>query len=267
VNIDDQDFTVICPVYNSSDYITETLESIFAQTLRPSEIIIIDDGSTDDTVSVIERVSTQWKFKVLVINSQHRGPGAARNLGMMKAKSNWIAFIDSDDLWERNKLEMVSDNIILNPLKNIFCHSEYHMYKNGTLKLVNYGADYDYSKDLPTQLYLRNYFSTSATVCKKALIDEYGGFDEKMMNAQDYELWLKISPKGNPFFLEEQLGVYRIRDGNITSRSIEKKMLNLFKIALRYKKYVTKIDFGLKIIQMLLSYIKQKIKRLIGGNV
>ena len=262
MSIETPTFSVVCPVYNSEQYIAATLESVFTQTLLPTEIIIVDDGSTDDTVSVIENMMSQSDCDIKVIKSFHKGPGAARNLGVSKATSTWIAFIDSDDLWERNKLETISNTIVSNPVNNIFCHAEYHLHLDGSLKVVNYGSGYNYNKKLSIQLFSRNYFSTSATVCSKTLINEFGGFDESMMNAQDYDLWLKISPKATPLFIDDVLGVYRLRHGNITSGSIEKKTTNLLKIIFRYRVYVTKTEFFLKIIKMAASYLKQKLKRL-----
>ena len=231
-------FSVVCPVYNSEEYILEALESVLSQTLPPDEIIVIDDGSTDNTLKIVNDLELANKNKIEIIKSEHKGPGSARNIGIERSKSTWIAFLDSDDIWKENKLEIVSKNIISNPLNDIFCHSEYHLDLNGSLKLVNYGKTFNYSKKLINQLFLRNFFSTSAVVCKKELVDKFGGFDEEMMNAQDYDLWLKISQKANPFFIDDGLGVYRIRKGNITSGSIEKKFINLFKILVRYRSNV-----------------------------
>jgi len=249
-------FAVICPVYNSEKYIAQTLESVLQQTLLPKEIIIVDDGSNDGTLEIIHEVEHKWNVTISIIKSSHKGPGAARNLGVIRSNSDWIAFIDSDDLWKKNKLETISKSIVSHPLKNIFCHAEDHLNLNGSIKSINYGKSYDYSKKLSSQLFLRNYFSTSAVVCKKELILKFGGFDENMMNAQDYDLWLKISPDCSPLFLSNILGVYRIRNGSITSGSINNKTINLLKIFMRYKSYVTIRQLFLKMMRIIASYFK-----------
>jgi len=126
---------------------------------------------------------------------------------------------------------------------------------------VDYGQHYDQKKALSPQLYFRNYFSTSAVVCRKQLIKEHHGFDEQMMNAQDYDLWLKVSKDMVPFFIGQCLGEYRLRDGNITSRSIERKFINLVIIAWRYRHFVSLPSGLLKAAKIAASYIKQKFTR------
>ncbi len=254
-------FSVVCPVYNSEEFISETLESILSQTYPAVEILIIDDGSVDNTIRVVQEIEKKSEVPITLIKGKHAGPGAARNLGIKASESEWIAFIDSDDKWEVDKLEIVADFIKKNGSKNIFCHGEYHVAENGNSTKVDYGLHFDKSAKLSPQLYLRNYFSTSAVVCKKDLILKYDGFDEKMMNAQDYELWLKISPDAEPLFISQLLGSYRLRDGNITSISIEKKFYNLIKIAWRYRGYVPYHFRFIKAMKMLVSYFKQKINR------
>ena len=256
-------FSVVCPVYNSEEFIAATLESVMAQEMLPDEIVLVDDGSTDNTVAVIHEIKSSAPVEINVIKGRHAGPGAARNLGINAARNDWIAFIDSDDLWEADKLVVVSECIEANPDHNIFCHGEYHVTSGGDSTVVDYGKSYDYGKDLSSQLYLRNFFSTSAVVCRKELILKVHGFDEQMMNAQDYDLWLKMSPDATPYFISQCLGKYRIRDGNITSRSVEQKFVNLFKIAWRYRGYVRYHIRWIKLGKMVLSYIKQKINRVI----
>ena len=255
-------FSVVCPTYNSAEFINETLKSVIDQTYTADEILVVDDGSTDNTVQIILGIKKISTTNIRLIESKHAGPGAARNLGIKAAANEWIAFIDSDDLWRSEKLAVVASYIEKNPLINIFCHGEYHISKEGRIAEVNYGKYYNQTKALSPQLYLRNCFSTSAVVCRKQLIQNYHGFDEQMMNAQDYDLWLKISRDAIPFFINQYLGEYRIRDGNITSRSIDRKFINLFIIAWRYRHYVSLPTRVLKMARMAVSYIKQKLSRL-----
>jgi|CZKF01.1.fsa_nt_gi glycosyltransferase involved in cell wall biosynthesis len=93
--------SVIIPVYNSARFIAETLQSILAQTVPPAELIVVNDGSTDNSVSVIQ----EFGDSVILITTENRGPCAARNTGASRARGNWLAFCDADDLWFPAKLE------------------------------------------------------------------------------------------------------------------------------------------------------------------
>ena len=152
-----------------------------------------------------------------------------------------------------------------NKSKNIFCNSEYHQDKYGAKILADYGKNYDLIAPLSQQLYQRNLFSTSAMVCSRELLIKYSCFDESLMNAQDYDLWLKISSESKPFFVREVLGVYKVREGNITSGSLEKKTLNLLKIAWKYRKYVSFLSRVSKFLKMLASYVRQKKSRFMNS--
>lgn len=252
-------FSVVCPTYNSAEFIGDTLKSVIDQTYAADEILVVDDGSTDNTVQIIREIQKNNATNIRLIESKHAGPGAARNLGIKAAKNEWIAFIDSDDLWSIEKLAVVASFIEKKPLNNIFCNGEYHISKEGRITQVDYGQYYNQTKALPPQLYLRNCFSTSAVVCRKQLIKKHHGFDEQMMNAQDYELWLKISRDAIPFFIDQCLGEYRLRYGNITSRSVDQKFINLVIIAWRYRHYVSLPIRLLKAVRMVSSYVKQKL--------
>lgn len=94
--------SVVLPVYNRAAYVGEAIESVYAQTLPPAELIVIDDGSTDDSVAVVERYARPG---LTIVRQENRGIGAARNRGLRIASCEAIAFIDSDDLWESDKLE------------------------------------------------------------------------------------------------------------------------------------------------------------------
>ena len=91
-------FSTHCPP-NSAEFIGDTLKSVIDQTYAADEIVVVDDGSTDNTVQIILGIQKINVTNIRLIESRHAGPGAARNLGIKAAKNEWIAFIDSDDLW------------------------------------------------------------------------------------------------------------------------------------------------------------------------
>ena len=135
--------------------------------------------------------------------------------------------------------------------------------KNNSKKIMFHSKNYNNKKPILEQLYYANFFSTSAVVCKKNLLDENGYFDESLQSAQDYELWLRLSPKINVSFLKEVLGEYIERSGNITSGNLRYRMLNEIKIALKHRHGIPKYLVILRFIRILLSYLKQLIFRIL----
>ena len=99
---------VVCPTFNSQAFIEQTLKSVFSQTISVDEIIVSDDGSTDDTLTAVEKIFSEYSgsAKCRLLKNGHNGPGATRNKGILDAKSSWIAFIDSDDTWEENSYNL-----------------------------------------------------------------------------------------------------------------------------------------------------------------
>jgi len=261
------DISVVCPVYNSKGYVKKTLDSIINQDLKPREILFIDDGSSDGTPQYLNEILSNKKIKIKwkIFNCNHNGPGAARNIGIKNAKSNWISFIDSDDIWERNKLKKVNDIIKLHSNINFISHNEKHLKSDGSILHINYIKKYDQNNSLEKQLFLENIFSTSAVTCKKSLFHNEGYFDETLMSAQDYEVWLKLSKKIKLYFIDEFLGTYIERDGNITSSNWKLRLRNELIILNRYKHYVNFNIYWYRIILLVLrsslkAFLKIKYK-------
>ena len=123
-------FSIIIPTYNSSKTVNKTIRSVLNQSFKRYEIIIIDDGSTDNTVSKIKNFNDS-RIKLIKIQ-RTGGPAKPRNIGIELAKSNWICFLDSDDFWNKNKLSISYKNIKNNKF-DILCHNEY-LLKNNILK-------------------------------------------------------------------------------------------------------------------------------------
>jgi len=228
--------SVVMPTYQSALFINNTLQSIVKQTVIPSQVIIVDDGSTDNTCSIIEEFSKTYpELNLELIRSSHKGPGASRNIGVQRATSQWIAFLDSDDLWFPNKLEICLQAIRENQKNNFFCHNETIKAEDGSVALLDYSRLYSTGKPLTEQLFRVNLFSTSAVVCKRNIILDAGCFDETLSSAQDYELWLRMSPKLSPYFIRQVLGTYVIRDGNISTTRHFRRLKNIWHVLSRHR--------------------------------
>ena len=250
------DISIVCPVYNSKNYVKKTIDSIIKQDLKPREIIFIDDGSNDGTPQFITEilVNKNLEVKWKIFKSTHKGPGAARNIGIKNAKSNWISFIDSDDIWEKNKLKKINEIITLNSEVNFITHNEKYLKKDGSIIHLNYSKKYNQNKSLEKQLFQENIFSTSAVTCKKSLFLSEGCFDETLMSAQDYEIWLKLSKKIKIYYLNDFLGTYVERDGNITSKHWIFRLRNELIILNRYRHYVNFYTYVCRLFLLILRF-------------
>lgn len=260
--------TVICPTYNSANFIKKTIDSIVQQDVGIDEIIFSDDGSKDNTLSVINDLMSKHKdIDYKLLKNIHKGPGAARNIAIKHANYDWVAFIDSDDIWKKNKISTIKKYINLNKNFNFFCHNEIMVNVNNNQRLLNYCAKYKKNKLLINQIYISNKFSTSAVVCKKNLFKKCGFFNEDLMSAQDHELWIRMSNMLKVYFANEYLGYYVQRKGNITSGSLRKKFLNEISIAYMHRKLVRSDLFYLRLARIIAMYSKYTLQRLIFKKV
>ncbi len=250
------EISVIIPVYNSEAYIERTLNSVAQQTVLPLEVVVIDDGSTDRTGDVVDTYGVAHPDLCLrLIRSPHVGPGAARNRGVEGAAGEWIAFLDSDDLWEREKLEQVARTHESRKDFNFYCHNELYLHSDGTKTLLDYSKGYKPFKPLCSQLYWRNRFSTSAVVCRRDLLIEAGLFDTSLQSAQDYELWLRMCPSIRVCFIQQTLGIYVDRPGNITSMSRWRRYRNVLKVLSRHRNMVSQAMYVKTIARISGSYL------------
>ena len=251
-----KDISVVIPVYEAAYFIKLTLQTIADQSLLPLEVVIVDDGSRDDTCKVVEDFCQKNPhLDVRLIREKHRGPGFARNVGIKAAKGRWVAFLDSDDLWHKNKIEKIISASKLAPEANFFCHNEIHRLADKQETILDYSVGYRNDLPLASQLFKRNLFSTSAVVCQKDRAIEVGGFDEALSSAQDYEFWFRMTPGLKVNFVREVLGVYVERPGNISSGKIWRRYSNLLKVLFRHRKLVTRKIFIGSVLRNSAAYI------------
>lgn len=248
--------TVIVPAYQAEDFLAKTLATVANQTKLPRELIVIDDGSTDATCDVVESFAiAHAELSVRLLREAHRGPGAARNAGVRAAVSDWVAFLDSDDLWHPEKLEKMMSAVQAHPEANFYCHNETIMFMDGTEHVTDYGMGFSFGKPIPMQLYWRNYFSTSAVICRRDLVLRWGCFDETLTSAQDYELWLRMSPDLVPVFVPEVLGTYVLREGNITTSRFWKRLFNILVVKHRHRKKGGMGLYAYSMLRVTLSHV------------
>ena len=257
--------SVVIPTYNSQNYIIRALDSVINQSRSPDEIIISDDGSRDNTLIVIKNwIKNNKKISIKILKNDHSGPGAARNIGIKNASHCWISFLDSDDTWRYDKIELVKKVILKEHQLNFITHLEYHRSISGVKSLISNRLKKLITTkkifSLEKELYLSNLFSTSAVTIKKELLSRFGFFDEKLDNAQDYDLWLKLSKKINLKVILKPLSTYYSSKDSITSRPFSKRIKCELIICFRYKNNVSLSLFILKFLKILFSkrWFKQK---------
>ncbi len=181
--------SVIIPTYNRAASIGRAIESVLSQTYAHYELIVVDDGSTDGTMSLLET----YADRIRVIHQNNRGVSAARNTGIRAAGGLFIALLDSDDCWLPQKLEMQTAFFRTCP-RALICQTEEIWIRNG--KRVNPKKRHQkfsgmiFEKTLPLCL-----VSPSAVMIRKSLFDEVGFFDESLPACEDYDLWLRITWK------------------------------------------------------------------------
>ena len=195
-------FTVIIPVYNREKLIKRAIDSALNQSKLSQEIIIVNDGSIDQTQNVL----LEYQDKIQIIEQSNRGVSAARNAGILSAKNEWLAFLDSDDEWHKDKLLKAEEFYDKNPQYKIFQSEEIWIRNskrvNPKIKHTKYEG-WIYKQCLPLCI-----VSPSAVVIHKDVFDDVGLFDEQFIVCEDYDLWLRITRK-YPIGLDDYQGLIK----------------------------------------------------------
>ena len=191
--------SVIIPTYNRAHLLPRALDSILSQSCLPNEIIVVDDGSNDDTSALMTSVYPEIAF----IQQPNIGVSCARNVGIKSASGDWIAFLDSDDEWFPEKLEVQMNALYKNPELKI-CHTNEIWIRNGTRvnpkkKHKKFGG-WIFQKCLPLCC-----ISPSSVIIHKSIFDEVGLFDDSLLVCEDYDLWLRITARNPVLYIEKPL--------------------------------------------------------------
>lgn len=204
--------SVVIPAYNASLFIAETLRSVLAQTYPVNDIIVVDDGSTDNTADIAE----SFGAPVRVFRQPNARQAAARNFGVSQATSEWIAFLDADDLWLPHKIERQLAELARNPHADL-CYT-------GCTWLVQQGSTATLGPAFPAppashirQALLKEVtFLPSSVLMRRSAFLAVGGFNPRYrFGTEDYDLWLRLRHHGTHFAAcTEPLTLYRRHDNN-----------------------------------------------------
>ena len=192
------EITVVIPTYNRYTLLKRAITSLYSQTHQPKEIIVVDDGSTDDTSQVQNDFS-----EIIYIYQENRGVSAARNTGIQRASCEWIAFLDSDDEFHPQKLQKQIAFHQQNP-DILMSYTAENWIRNG--KEVKIPKKYH---KIGKDVFLENLsycnIAPSSVLLNKNLLDDVGLFDEKLEVCEDYDMWLRITQKYKVGLIDEKL--------------------------------------------------------------
>jgi glycosyltransferase involved in cell wall biosynthesis len=225
-------FSVIIPTYNRLDNLKIALNSVLKQTYQEFEIIIVDDGSKDKTQEYIESLKNN---KIKYIWQENSGlPSVARNNGIKLATNEWISFLDSDDFWEKDKLEFVKNEILNNQKENLVAIGHWeNLLVNGIKKnILKHGIESDNIYE--ELLFKGNVYSTSAMTVRKNILDKLDGYNisAKYYIVEDYELWLRVSKMGDIKSINKVLGSYCLGESDNISSNVDKLNDNLINVVI-----------------------------------
>jgi glycosyltransferase involved in cell wall biosynthesis len=237
--------SIIIPVYNASKHITRTLDSIQKQTFNNYEVIVVDDGSTDDSEIKIK----EHPLNVKLIKKMNGGASSARNVGINAAKGKYIAFLDADDEWLPSKLSVQMMHMEENKsLIALYC-KDYNL--RGQAKTCTHNLPELIEKSCE-EIFIQPYnLTTSSFLVKSTVIRGVGGFDEDLKTAEDIDLYLKVSLLGNIGELSESLCIkHEMEDSLGSILSSYEDNLNVISIFFRENVKHLPEGFEKKIIAM-----------------
>lgn len=230
--------SVVIPAYKAAPYLEETVESVRRQSVAVDEIVVVDDGSSDDTVRVAESLDVR-----LVRHDRNRGVSAARNSGVRAAENEWIALLDADDIWKQHKMERQWQVVERHSAVELVFTDEEHVH-DGEVVSPYYLDQYEsyralertelgpnvYRLDglsLGTALLPGNFLKPSTLLFQRDIFEKAGAFDENFTapdspigTCEDHDLALRLCVLTNPVAVEEPLVSYHPRDGGLSSDRI-----------------------------------------------
>jgi hypothetical protein len=242
--------SVIIPAYNSASYIGETLDSVFDQTYRDFEVLVINDGSPD--TEALEAVLRPYLDRIVYLKQENRGPAAARNLGIQQARGEYIAFLDSDDCWLREYLARQMSMFDATPAPDIVS-SDTELFGDSPLAGKSFWELYPPRGPVTLKSLLTRDCAivTSCTVARRSVLFSAGLFDEDICGPEDFDLWLRVVHSGARLVLQRHvLGRRRLHGGALTAAPL--------RIRAEAVRVLDKLERTLQLAPEVLSALQQR---------
>ena len=237
-----QNVSIIMPTYNSHQWISFSIQSVLEQYYEQWELLIVDDGSTDNTKNIVKDFLNDKRIKYYY--QENYGPATARNFGILKASGMYLAFLDSDDIWKPNKLELQINHLKQNP-DCCLIHTNYSTFESNTKNSKPFRQTPWFSNwDENERLLMFDTIGTLTVLTETQLIKNLGGFNNDLHGTEDWDLWIRVSKEGKISKLNDDTAFYRIHPKGI-SQSFDKHLIELDKV---YNQHVfqSKIQYKIK---------------------
>ncbi len=243
--------SIILPTYNSINYIKKAIDSIFKQTYKNWELIIIDDKSSDKTKEFLIRKYFRFKKVKLIFNKKNMGPGKSRNLGLKKVTGTYIAFIDSDDLWKKNKLKKQLNFMLKHKYQFTYTNILYKKNEGLMKRLFPLSYKTNYSN-----LIYHNIITTSSVMIENKIIKD-NKIEFNSSGYDDFSFWLKILKYTRySYLLNNYLTIYNTNINSVSRNKI-KSLLWIWNIYYKENKLGVFISIIYCIINIFLSNLKK----------
>lgn len=213
------EISIVIPTYNREDLLARAMRSVREQTFQDWEMIVVDDGSTDNTGQIVQ----SWAFNDKRIKYYRLSPNSGtpvipRNVGVARAQGEYVAFLDSDDQWEPGKLE--TQLWYMKYHNSLFTYHDLEVlrfdYRGIIINKERWGKMSTCHSDSVFKFLLRkNFIATSTVMMRRGLYEKYGGMDYRLAISHDWDLWLRIAYDIPVHYINEPLGTLEIRDGSV----------------------------------------------------
>jgi glycosyltransferase involved in cell wall biosynthesis len=207
--------SVIVPAYNAAKYLAQNIESVLRQTYRNFELLVVDDGSTDDTAEVVAR----YGDRVIYFRKPNGGGASARNYGIARSRGEFIAPLDADDYWLPGKLERTMAVFEKTAADVVFTACTY--VDDDGRRLFDYFPRFR-KHHLYNDLLLRNFIPNGTVLMRRKIVESIGGYDERIFIPNDWDLWLRLAEVCRIEYLPEPLTCYR-RAASSISLDVERQ--------------------------------------------
>jgi glycosyltransferase involved in cell wall biosynthesis len=227
-----REIDVVIPVFNGEAYIAKALRSVQSQTLKASRIIVCDDGSTDDTVRIVEAMM-RTDDRITCLKLPHSGVSVARNAGIVASEATFIAFLDADDVWLPEKLMRQMEVFERGGFNTGFVHSSYFLINAQDRRLSDWNVVPPKQRgNIFTPLLLDGYVlsgSASSVVVRRAVLDKAGHFDERLFHGEDWDLWIRLAHISKVDFTPEAVVGIRIHNQSAQRRVLPARAIRFFR--------------------------------------
>ena len=209
--------TVVIPVFNQAQYLRESIDSVIGQTWRDFEIVVVDDGSTDDTPNVI----ATYGARIRTLRKPNGGGASAVNAGIGMARGEWVAWLSADDVWEPTKLALQMNVAARSPTIALVYSDFLYIDESGRVLRQHRSAGPRGRRRSLARLVRDNYINGSTVLVRKKVLDDVGMLDEGDLYSPDFDLWFRIATLYELAYVPVPLVRYRLHAGQSSSHTSE----------------------------------------------